>query len=218
MIPDWLIYQSIYTFLVSFVSFLLGVASKTTKVVMKDDDLDRIAKSLAARLSDEPVKLDDSEMDKFARKCAKAWNEIPYDNTPDDELFARIEKLAREIAWEQTDVFAAKVMELADQRRAERERAKAEQAATLEGFQVVESAMPKDGEYKRDDLVEVLVEGEWKPGWYAGYFKNDPDDETPHYVAYIEYQDPDGGTDVVDDYIADRDIRHRQPVTTPATA
>jgi len=139
MIPDWLIYQSIYTFLVSFVSFLLGVASKTTKVVMKDDDLDRIAKSLAARLSDEPVKLDDSEMDKFARKCAKAWNEIPYDNTPDDELFARIEKLAREIAWEQTDVFAAKVMELADQRRAERERAKAEQAATLEGFQVVES-------------------------------------------------------------------------------
>lgn len=141
MIPDWLIYQSIYTFLVSFVSFLLGVASKTTKVVMKDDDLDRIAKSLAARLSDEPVKLDDSEMDKFARKCAKAWNEIPYDNTPDDELFARIEKLAREIAWEQTDVFAAKVMELADQRRAERERAQVAHPVNATAREWIENAV-----------------------------------------------------------------------------
>ena len=111
--------QVFYAFLsfilvAAFTGYIVGVTSKKTKVVMKDDDLDRIARSLAARLSDEPVKLDDSEMDAFAAKFAAAW---PDDESADDTLVARI-----------TESVAAKVMELADQRRAERERAKAEQA------------------------------------------------------------------------------------------
>lgn len=174
-------------------------------------DLDAIAKGVAARLSDEPVKLDDSEMDALAAKFAEAWNALPDDESDDDALAAKIADAVRDrinevnVSATDLDRFAVRVTELADQRRAERERAKAKQAS-------------KEGKYKRDDLVDVLDGDQWVPGWYVNFFKSHDGDLFPHHVAFIGGFNSDGEADIDDAYKPDYEVRRRRPAEVATTA
>lgn len=104
---------------------------------------------------------------------------------------------------------ASAVMETADARRAERERARAEQA---EAVRVAE-----EREYQMGDLIEVQVrDDEWVPGWYAGYHKSTEMDVRHHAVSYSEV-DSSGHITIESCYLADDDIRHRRPAKVTST-
>jgi len=181
------------------------------------EDLDAIAKALADRLGEQPAQIDDDTLEAFADAVRERVNQVGL--------------LASDI-----EMIAARTVEVADKYRQERLRIKAEQAeaaarmeaeqaATLEGFHVVGPVVPAepaatpepvDGEYKPDDLIEVLDDDEWCRGWYAGHYKIDEHDMTPHRVAWIDWAETDGDISINYEYVGDDQIRHRRPAAVPA--
>lgn len=176
------------------------------------DAMDQLATHLAKKFQmNMQLTYEAHGIDKIADILAARLYEQPAEIGDDDALVAKIADAVRDRVNEVTvsatdlDLFAAKVMELADKQRAERERAKAKQAS-------------KEGKYKRDDLVDVLDGDQWVPGWYVNFFKSHDGDLFPHHVAFIGGFNSDGSADIDDAYKPDYEVRRRRPAEVATTA
>lgn len=98
------------------------------------ENLDLLAKALADRLGEQPAKIDDAILDHLALKIADRMAELQADAAADDDMVAKLADAVRDrvntvglLACD-IELIAARVMDLADERRVEREKARVEQA------------------------------------------------------------------------------------------
>ena len=194
------------------------------------DLLDRLALKIADRQNElnADATADDALVAKIADAVRDRVNEVTVSATDLDLFAAKVMELAdkrraeREAAKKQhnkdfwTDFEAAcKAMtpeEWANYKAESDEWMNAPMGNPVEPVATPE--LPKDGEYKRDDLIEVLKGDEWCPGWYVNFFKSHDADMWPHHVAFISGFNSDGEADIDDAYMLTDDIRRRRPAAT----
>lgn len=152
------------------------------------EDLDLLAEALADRLGEQPAKIDDAILDHLALKIADRMGELQADAAADDDMVAKLADAVRDrvntvglLACD-IELIAARVMDLADERRAEREKAKvAKTAAKPDRAEVLELPKFGVGDTVVDDNGDQGVishrsdarDNAWYINWTTGEFAGD---------------------------------------------